>query len=35
MERKGKLPGRTGDSMRNFIKTQIKFGVGPYLEHWI
>ncbi len=32
-EEEGIVPHRTCDSMRNFVKTQIKFGAKPFIDH--
>ena len=30
---RGEIPERTADSMRNFLKTQLKLGLEPYFKH--
>lgn len=31
VERKGSIPSRTGDSMRNFLKTKLNYGLETFL----
>ncbi len=33
VERRGLIPQRTGDSMRNFLKTRLNLGLERFLEY--